>query len=237
LVDLGAGDCRKGASWFGALCPARYVAVDIAAREIGEALAALAPVHPEIELVGIVTDFTRGLALDDDLDRRAATFFYPGSSIGNFSPDDALAFIGSIARHCAARPGSGLLIGVDMKKDAGRLIAAYDDAQGITAAFNRNILNHVNRIADADFEPAAFIHRATYEPVEGRVEMHLESTGEQRVTIDGAVRVFARGERIHTEDSWKYTADEFTRLLRRAGFSNVLLWQDPARDFAVFYAS
>jgi dimethylhistidine N-methyltransferase len=237
LVDLGAGDCRKAASWFAALRPARYLAVDIAAGEISEALTALAATHPGIELTGIVADFTQGLDVDADLDHRAATFFYPGSSIGNFSHDAARAFIASIARHCATRAGSGLLIGVDMKKDADRLVAAYDDAQGVTAAFNRNVLNHVNRIADADFDPDAFVHRAIYAPAAGRIEMHLESARAQVVTIDGAPRAFAACERIHTEDSYKYAPDEFAGMLRDAGFARVELWQDPARDFGVFYAS
>lgn len=237
LVDLGAGDCRKAASWFVALRPSRYLAIDIAADEIGEALATLAPAHPDIELTGIVADFTQGLDIEADLGSGAVTFFYPGSSIGNFSHARAGTFIESIARHCTTRPGSGLLIGVDMKKDIDRLVAAYDDAQGVTAAFNRNVLNHVNRIAGADFDPQAFLHRACYDPIEGRVEMHLEAAHAQIVTIDGLPRAFAGGERIHTEDSYKYTADEFGDMLRGAGFSGVKLWQDPARDFGVFYAT
>ncbi len=236
LVDLGAGDCRKAALWFDALQPSRYVAVDFAAAEITSALSQLAPLHPSIAMSGIVADFTQGLDLDTDLGAGAVTFFYPGSSIGNFSHAAALAFLASLAAHCNRCPGSGLLIGVDMKKDPRRLVAAYDDAQGITAAFNRNLLNPVNRIADADFAPVRFLHRATFDADAGRVQMHLESACAQVVTIDGAARPFAAGERIHTEDSYKYTADEFAAMLRRAGFTEVLRWLDPARDFCVYYA-
>jgi L-histidine Nalpha-methyltransferase len=236
FVDLGAGDCRKAASWFDALHPSRYVAVDFAAAAITAALSQLAPLYPSIAMSGIVADFTQGLDLDADLGAGAVTFFYPGSSIGNFSHAAALALLASLAGHCTARPGSGLLIGVDMKKDPRRLVAAYDDAQGITAAFNRNVLNPVNRIADADFVPAQFLHRASYDADAGRVQMHLESACAQIVTIDGAARPFAAGERIHTEDSYKYAADEFAAMLRRAGFTEVSRWLDPARDFGVYHA-
>jgi len=236
LVDLGAGDCRKAADWFAALRPARYIGVDIAAQALGDALAALATEHPTVDVSGIVADFTQGLDLDADLDRRAATFFYPGSSIGNFPHTAAREFLAGIARQCARLPGSGLLIGVDTKKDARRLVAAYDDAQGVTAAFNRNVLRHVNRIAPADFDADAFVHRATWDEDEGRIRMWLEAAREVKVDIDGAPRRFAAGERIHTEDSYKYTPSQFEAMLRAAGFTKMTLWQDPARDFAVFHA-
>ncbi len=237
LVDLGAGDCAKAAAWFDALAPSRYLAIDIAADEIAHALARLAPLHPAIAMSGIVADFTQGLDIDADLGAGAATFFYPGSSIGNFSHAAAQAFVAGIARLCATRPGSGLLIGVDMKKDSRRLVAAYDDAQGVTAAFNRNVLNVVNRIADADFDPAIYVHRASYDAQAGRIQMHLEAARAHGVTIDGIARPFAAGERIHTEDSYKYSADEFAAMLRRAGFAHVQSWHDPAHDFGVFHAS
>ncbi len=236
LVDLGAGDCAKAASWFAALRPSRYIAVDIAAQAIGDALARLATGYPHIAMTGIVADFTQGIELVADLDARAATFFYPGSSIGNFNHDAAFAFLRGIARHCALQRGSGLLIGVDMKKDVRRLVAAYDDARGVTAAFNRNVLRHVNRVAPADFDVGAFDHRASWDEDEGRIQMHLQAARAQRVTIAGEVRAFAEGERIHTEDSYKYAPDEFERMLREAGFTDVSLWQDSARDFGVFYA-
>lgn len=235
LVDLGAGDCCKAASWLPYFQPRRYLAVDIARAPINKALSGLAPEFPEIEMVGIVTDFARALDLHDDLQDLPAIFFYPGSSIGNFAPDEALAFLAQIRGHCAT-PGSGLLIGVDAKKDKRRLEAAYDDAVGVTAAFNRNVLAHVNRLLGSDFRPESFAHRGLYNEAAGRIEMHLEALSNQEVTIEGRIRQFLTGERIHTENSYKYAPAEFEGLLRRAGFEQIKLWQDAAQQFNVFYA-
>jgi dimethylhistidine N-methyltransferase len=234
LVDLGAGDCAKAALLMPALAPRRYVAVDISAAAIGPALARLTPRFPDIELVGLVTDFSRRLDLDDAVDRGPVTFFYPGSSIGNFAPDAALDFLRRVRARCG--PGSGLLIGADTKKDVDRLEAAYDDAQGVTAAFNRNILRHLNAIAGCDFDPAAFRHVAFYDREHGRIEMHLEACSPQRVHTARGPRDFAAGERIHTESSYKYAPAEFQALLHGAGFLEVERWQDERGDFAVYYA-
>jgi dimethylhistidine N-methyltransferase len=235
LVDLGAGDCCKAASWLPYFQPWRYLAVDIARAPINKALSGLAPEFPEIEMLGIVTDFARALNLHADLQDLPATFFYPGSSIGNFSPEEALAFLVQIRGHCAT-PGSGLLIGVDAKKDKRRLEAAYDDAVGVTAAFNRNVLAHVNRLLGSDFRPEAFAHRGLYNEAAGRIEMHLEALSNQEVSIAGRIRRFRVGERIHTENSYKYGPIEFEALLRRAGFDDIRLWQDAEQQFCVFYA-
>jgi dimethylhistidine N-methyltransferase len=238
FVDLGAGDCGKAESWLPIVAPTRYVAVDIAAEAIGRALARMAIEFPEIEMLGIVTDFARGIDLRADLASTPTTFFYPGSSIGNFAPADARTFLQTIHAHCGAHGdvSGGLLIGVDTKKDKARLDAAYDDALGVTAAFNRNVLNHVNRVLGCDFQPTAFAHRGFYDEAAGRIEMHLEATTAQVVRIDGLPRAFAAGERIHTENSYKYTPAEFATLLGEAGFRDVRCWQDPAGDFAVFHA-
>jgi dimethylhistidine N-methyltransferase len=235
FVDLGAGDCRKGASWIPYLQPRRYIAVDIALFAIDKALAGLATRFPETAMVGVALDFAAALDLRDTLDGGPVTFFYPGSSIGNFAPDEALRLLRQIRDHCAA-PGSGLLIGVDAKKDPQRLEAAYDDAVGVTAAFNRNVLAHVNRRIGSDFHPERFAHRALYDADAGRVEMHLEAIEPQAVHIDGTERRFAAGERIHTENSYKYAPSEFGALLRDAGFADIRLWQDHDRQFSVFYA-
>jgi L-histidine Nalpha-methyltransferase len=234
FVDLGAGDCAKAALLLPALAPRRYVAVDIAAAAIGPALARMTPKFPDTELVGLVTDFSRRLDLDDAIDAGPVTFFYPGSSIGNFAHDEALAFLRRVRGHCNL--GSGLLIGADTKKDSTRLQAAYDDALGITAAFNRNILRHLNDIAGCDFDASAFDHVAFYNEALGRIEMHLEARTAQRVRTAHGPRDFAAGERIHTESSYKYTPVEFQALLRRAGFLDVAQWQDERGDFAVYYA-
>jgi L-histidine N-alpha-methyltransferase len=236
FVDLGAGDCRKAEPWLAALMARRYVAVDFAAAALAAALARLAQTVPDVEMLGVVTDFNRGLDLAADLAELPTTFFYPGSSIGNFTPEEALAFLRAIHGHCTT-PGSGLLIGADTKKAWARLDAAYDDSLGITAAFNRNVLNHVNRVLGSDFAPGAYAHRSFYNAEAGRVEMHLEAISPQTVAIDGAMRTFAAGERIHTENSYKYAPDEFVALLARAGFGTIRCWQDPHGDFAVFHAA
>jgi dimethylhistidine N-methyltransferase len=237
FVDLGAGDCCKAQSWLPFLDPARYVAMDIAAPELRRALDRMAPDFPSVEMVGVVADFRDGLPLDGILDERATLFFYPGSSIGNFTPREAVRFLAGIRRHCAPRPGSGLLIGVDAKKDRAVLDAAYDDALGVTAAFNRNALAHLNRRFGFDFRLEAFAHRGFYNEAAGRVEMHLESIGEQAVRLgaDGARR-FAAGERIHTENSYKYAAGEFEALLREAGFQQLRRWSAPGDAYFVFLA-
>ncbi len=238
FVDLGAGDCRKGEAWLPFLGPARYVAVDIAAEELRRSLDRMAPDFPQVEMVGVVADFQHGLRLDDVLDERAALFFYPGSSIGNFAPREAVAFLASIRAHCAPRPGSALLIGVDAKKDRAILDAAYDDSLGVTAAFNRNVLVHLNRRFGFDFLVEAFEHVAFYDEAAGRIEMHLEASIEQSVSLGShAVRRFARGERIHTENSYKYRAQEFEGLLHKAGFDRVQRWSAPGDAYFVFLAS
>ncbi|MEP6942842.1 MAG: L-histidine N(alpha)-methyltransferase [Betaproteobacteria bacterium] len=234
FVDLGAGDCAKALLLLPALEPRRYVAVDIAAAAIAPALARMAPAFPGTLFVGVVTDFSQRLDLDGGVDAGPATYFFPGSSIGNFAPTRAREFLASVRSRCAT--GSGLLIGVDTTKDHARLVAAYDDAVGVTAAFNRNILRHVNAVAGCDFDPAAFEHVALYDDVHERIEMHLQARTLQHVRIGDAVRQFAAGERIHTESSHKYAPAQFTRLLQDAGFAEVTLWQDARGDFAVYYA-
>jgi dimethylhistidine N-methyltransferase len=238
FVDLGAGDCCKAESWLPFLEPARYVAVDIAAHELRRALDRMAPDFPSVEMLGVVADFQHGLPLDDVLDERAALFFYPGSSIGNFTPREAVAFLREVHGLCKPRPGSGLLIGVDAKKDRALLDAAYDDALGVTAAFNRNALAHLNRRFGFDFALDAFAHRGFYNESAGRVEMHLESKGEQVVRLGGdTVRRFASGERIHTENSYKYAATEFEALLAEAGFDRVRRWTSPGESYFAFLAA
>jgi dimethylhistidine N-methyltransferase len=237
FVDLGAGDCCKAEAWLPFVNPARYIAVDIAGPEIERALARMAPEFPEVEMIGVIADFGGGLPIDDVLDERPATFFYPGSSIGNFTPREALAFLEAMHAKTTRRPGSGLLVGVDGKKGKRILDAAYDDALGVTAAFNRNALLHLNSRFGFDFDLDAFVHRGFYNQSEGRVEMHLESLREQSVRLGERQRHFRAGERIHTENSYKYRAQEFEKLLRDAGFDSVRRWSSPDNGYFVFYAS
>ena len=238
FVDLGAGDCAKAAGWLGVLAPRRYLAVDIAEDELDAALGRMTRDFPDVEMVGVVMDFSQRLDLDDVLGSDPVTFFYPGSSIGNFTPEEARAFLVQIRDDCASRPGSGVLIGVDGKKAKATLDAAYDDALGVTAAFNRNALAHLNRRFGFDFAIESYGHRGFYDEAAGRIEMHLESLRDQSVSLGGGLaRRFAAGERIHTENSYKYAAPEFEKLLRDAGFGAVQRWSNAEQGYFVFYAS
>lgn len=233
FVDLGAGDCAKAAGWLPVLKPKRYVAVDIALASLEEALAKRAVDFPTIEMTGLATDFSTTLDIPAELLVGRSTFFYPGSSIGNFAPDEAVNFLRQIRAHASG----GLLIGVDAKKDKAKLDAAYDDALGVTAAFNLNALRHINRILGSDFDPARWSHVGEYNATQGRIEMHLKSKCDQRVLIDGNLREFARDEGIHSENSYKYHRDEFIALLKEAGFTKTQCFSNAAEEFWVFFAS
>jgi dimethylhistidine N-methyltransferase len=233
LVDLGAGNCRKAARLFGALRPRRYVAVDISVEFLRESLDCLQREHPEVEMLGVGLDFSARLRLPPEVLDGPAVVFYPGSSIGNFAPDAARRLLAE-ARETAA--GGALLIGVDLVKPADVLEAAYDDALGVTAAFDLNLLRRLNRLLGADFDVRRWRHVALYDARASRIEMHLESREDQVVSWGDATRAFARGERIHTEDSYKWTLEGFEALLRAAGFGETAHWTDPQRRFAVFVA-
>ena len=237
FVDLGSGDCCKALAWLPFVSPRRYVAVDIAEGEIHRALTGMARDYTDLELVGVVTDFSRKLELEGVLDAHPATFFYPGSSIGNFTPVHAVEFLRQVRGYCAPRPGSGLLIGVDGKKPKAILDAAYDDALGVTAAFNRNALLHINRRFGFDFALDGYVHRGFYNEAEGRIEMHLEALRDQVVSLGSQARRFAKGERIHTENSYKYAPHEFEALLREAGFTRFQRWESSDAGYFVIYAA
>ncbi|KKO63991.1 Histidine-specific methyltransferase EgtD [Janthinobacterium sp. KBS0711] len=234
LIDLGAGNCAKAASLFPLLHPAQYVAVDISYDFLSESLSRLQQRFPHIEMTGLGLDFSSRLDLPDSVRDARRLFFYPGSSIGNFAPEQATAFLRRLRAN--ADGDGGLLIGVDLIKDDAILDAAYDDALGVTAAFNLNMLRHVNGLIGADFDVRAWQHHGFFNADERRVEMHLEARSEQFVHWKGGQRRFAKGERIHTEDSYKYTRATFVGLLEQAGFSTVQVWTDPQQWFAVIYA-
>jgi dimethylhistidine N-methyltransferase len=240
LLDLGAGDCGKAAGLFPLLQPAGYVALDISADFLREALGRLQQRFPDLAMTGIAVDFAHRLDLPEDLLAPAGAprlWFYPGSSIGNFPPDAARGFLARIAQACVAAPAGGaLLIGVDLVKDKAVLDAAYDDALGVTATFNLNVLNHVNRLLPADFDVADWRHVAFFDPVASRIEMHLEARRDVDVRIAGEARRFAAGERIHTEDSYKWTPQGFAALLEEAGLPKQRRWLDEAGGFALFLA-
>jgi L-histidine Nalpha-methyltransferase len=234
LLDLGAGNCAKAARLFDDLAPRRYVAVDIAADFLRQSLQRLQREHPAIEMVGVGLDFSQRLALPDALVDGPALVFYPGSSIGNFDPPAALRLLRE-ARALAA--GGALLIGVDLVKPPATLEAAYDDELGVTAAFNLNLLRHLNRLIGSDFAPRQWRHVARFDVERSRVEMHLEARHALTVRWPGAERRFAAGERIHTENSYKWTAEAFETLLREAGYTQLRRWTDARGWYALMLAS
>lgn len=234
LVDLGAGNCAKAARLFPLLEPRRYLAVDVSVEFLRESLRQVQREHPAIEMTGLGLDFSEQFDCPAELLGERPVFFYPGSSIGNFAPADALAFLRRLRAHAN---GGGLLIGVDLVKPADVLEPAYDDALGVTAAFNLNVLRHLNRVIGSDFDAAQWRHVAFYDAEARRIEMHLESRRDQSVRWPGGERQFAAGERIHTENSCKYQPAAFEALLREAGFAPARRWTDPRGWFAVWWAT
>ncbi|MEO8279929.1 MAG: L-histidine N(alpha)-methyltransferase [Ideonella sp.] len=233
LIDLGAGNCEKASALFETLQPRRYVAVDISVDFLREALGRIAREHPQIEMAGIGLDFSAGLQVPREMLGGRPIFFYPGSSIGNFTPEHALRFLRGLRDQAG---DGGLLIGVDLVKAASILEPAYDDALGVTAAFNLNMLLHLNRQIGSDFRPQDWRHIGIYNAGQSRIEMHLEARQPLSVTWPGGARQFAAGERIHTENSYKYTVPNFRQLLANAGFSAGRHWTDDRDQFAVFWA-
>lgn len=233
LIDLGAGNCAKAATLFPHLRPQRYVAVDISVEFLVESLSYLQFLHPEIEISGIGCDFSSQLALPEQLDNTPRTLFYPGSSIGNFAPEAAAAFLHQAHAACC---GGGLLIGFDLIKDTAQLEAAYDDALGITAAFNLNLLNTVRRELGANCRIDDFRHVAHFNAEAARIEMYLEARQPTTWCWPDGERKFAAGERIHTENSHKYTLPGASKLLTDAGFHDLHWWCDPQSWFAVCWA-
>lgn len=234
LVDLGAGNCVKAASLFPVLQPAQYVPVDISAEYLLDAVEGLKKNFPSIEMRPLAMDFADTFVLPATVRRDRRMFFYPGSSIGNFAPDEAHRFLRRLRHECDL--DGGLLIGFDLVKPAAVLEAAYDDALGVTAAFNLNMLRHLNRLIGADFKVGNWRHVAFFNEAESRIEMHLEARTGQVVHWQGGERRFAEGERIHTENSYKYTQASAVELLAGAGFRANHLWLDTQGWFAVVQA-
>ena len=235
LVDLGAGNCAKAEALFPALEPKRYIAVDVSVEFLRESLARVQRAHPRLDVVGLGQDFSAGVDVPAELLAEGAPlFFYPGSSIGNFTREEAFDFLRGIRARAA---GGGLLIGVDLVKPRAVLEAAYDDALGVTAAFNLNALRHLDAAIGTDFRPRQWRHVAFYDDAKSRIEMHLEAREALVVRWPGGERRFAEGERIHTENSYKYTVEGFASLLRDAGFREPRPWTDANGWFAVFHAA
>ena len=217
VIEPGAGDCVKIRAVLDALRPQHLLVIDIAGESLAVAAEALAGAYPGIAVTALGMDFIDKLeAAAPYLAPGRRLVYYPGSSIGNFSPAEATALLARF--HALAGAGGQLLIGFDLKKDPDALHRAYNDAAGVTAAFNLNLLARLNRELDADFDLTRFRHYAFYNPAAGRIEMHLVSLAEQRVSVSGQTFRFAPGETLHTENSYKYRPDEFETVAASAGW-------------------
>ena len=238
LVELGSGSSTKTRllldAWDMASTPAAYVPVDISREPLLQAASLLEARYPHIPILPLCADYTADFSLPE-IDGARRAFYFPGSTIGNFAPRDAEDFLRKLARLGGA--GAQLLIGVDVKKDARVLAAAYNDARGVTAAFNKNLLRRINDELGGDFDLDAFSHDARYDEKLGRIEMHLVSEKSQNVCVGGSAFHFENGESICTEYSHKYAPPEFTALSRRAGWNAQQLWLDEKRLFSVHLLS
>jgi L-histidine N-alpha-methyltransferase len=246
FIDLGAGDCAKASPLLGTFKSVAYLAIDISVTHLSRALRVLGQDNPSVTVAGLGCDFSKELKLPaevqqwltaNQVNHSPRIVFYPGSSIGNFSPKNALSFLKQVHAICAdGGKGSGLLIGVDRVKDLALLQAAYDDSLGVTAAFNRSILAHVNERFATNFSPSNWSHQAFFNASQSRIEMHLKSTDQQLVRWPGGERLFVPGQTIHTENSYKWEPGSFTKLLTDAGFSQAEHFTDPQGWFSLFWA-
>jgi dimethylhistidine N-methyltransferase len=234
LVEFGSGSSAKTGILLDAMRPAVYVPVDISSTQLADAAESVAARYPGIDIVAVCADYTADdfvPVLPGRRGRRVA--FFPGSTIGNLEPEEAEHFLA----RCAGIVGSGggMVIGVDLRKDADTLNAAYNDAAGVTADFNLNLLARMNRELAGTFDLARFEHDAFYSREEGRIEIYIRSLEPQIVRVAGRAIAFAAGERMHTEYSYKYDIDQFQRLAARAGFRPIRAWTDPGCLFSVHY--
>jgi len=233
LVEFGSGASTKTRLILDAAPQtAVYVPVDISEEALAAAAASINADYPNLIVAPLAGDFTQNIDLPEAAKGRPRTGFFPGSTIGNFEHDDAVAFMAAARR--LLRSGAQFVVGVDLVKDEGVLVRAYDDARGVTAAFNKNLLARMNRELGADFDPDAFAHRAIWNAEKSRIEMHLVSLRDQTAHVAGRAFRFAAGETIHTENSHKFTPDGFEALAREAGWRALARWISPEPAFAVF---
>lgn len=233
LVEFGSGASTKTRILLDAAPRiAVYAPIDISPTALDEAAASLRAAYPALTVAPMVEDFTKALTPPEGARGRPLVGFFPGSTIGNFAPDEAEALLRR-ARELLGE-GATFIVGADVAKDPAVLIPAYDDSQGVTAAFNRNVLVHINRELGGTFDPSAFAHRAVWNAEESRIEMHLESTRDQIVMVGDYGFRFAAGETIHTENSYKYRPEAFETIARRAGWTVAQRWISPEPTFAVY---
>ncbi len=233
LIEPGSGNCEKVRYLLAALAPKAYVPIDISADFLQQAARDLAGDFPGLAVHAVCADFSAAWRAVPSLPAGRRVIFYPGSTIGNLQPDEAREFLAGLASWMGT--DGGALIGVDLHKSDAVLNAAYNDSQGVTAAFNRNILRHINTVVDAEFDPDNFEHRAFYDSDKKRIEMHLVSRLDQSVPCNGATFEFTAGESIQTEYSYKYTVPGFRELARSAGLEVRQSWLDEGALFSVHY--
>jgi L-histidine Nalpha-methyltransferase len=234
LVELGSGPSTKVRILLDAAPGlASYIPVDISGAYLMQSAAQVAADYPSLTVKPVTADFTRGFSLPRLAGRGRVVGFFPGSTIGNFAPAEARALLRRFGAALGA--GSGLLIGVDLKKDVGVLEAAYNDRAGVTAAFNLNLLSRIRKELDSDIDVGTFAHRAVYNAGAGRIEMYLDSRIRQSVRVGSHLFPFDKGEPIATEHSYKFEIPEFKALAAAAGYTPRALWHDQNRYFSVFY--
>ena len=236
IIEYGSGSSRKIRILLDALggC-GTYIPVDVSRNHLIESATALAETYCDLEVIAVCADYTRPFPLPET---RKFPFggrmvFFPGSTIGNLTPEQAQELLETTARRVGH--GGSMLLGVDLKKDKSSLDAAYNDSQGVTADFNLNVLERMNRELGADFDLPKFRHAAFYNERLGRIEMHIESLSSQTVRLDGTSISFTKGETVHTENSYKYSIEEFRQLAKRAGFDPTHVWTDAERLFSLHY--
>lgn len=232
LVEYGSGAGKKVRVLLDALeRPAGYVPIDISTKQLSDVAGAIAAAYPEVAVHPVAADYTGPLTLPSVTGAARRLAFFPGSTIGNLTPTEAVVFLGRVRR--AVGESGALILGVDRVKCAPVLHAAYNDTQGVTAAFNRNVLARLNRELCTDFQLDEFEHRAFFNEVERRIEMHLVSTVAQTVTVAGARIHFEAGETIWTESSYKYDRPRLEAMARASGFTVARLWTDTGSRFWV----
>lgn len=232
LVEYGSGSNKKIRQLLETVAPLAYVPVDISLSHMEQNARALHLDYPDLNIYPTCADITRRFELPEPVAGLNKVGFFPGSSIGNFTPDHAVEFLANVARTLGA--GSRLIVGVDRKKDPAILEAAYNDSAGVTAEFNLNMMKHLGELLRVDLAPEKFVHRAYYDAEAGCIRMFLEASESHQVEVSGQVIRFREGERVHTENSYKYAPEEFRAIAGRGGFRQVAHWSDEREWFSIF---
>lgn len=233
LIEPGSGSSEKVRLLLGRLLPSCYVPMDISRDYLYKVSQQLAVEYPALQVDAVCSDYTAEMVIPNSIPKNKRVAFYPGSTIGNFDPEDARNFLSKIRK--LVGDDGGLLIGVDLEKDKHILDAAYNDADGYTEAFNLNILNNVNSHLGTEIDSSLFTHCAHYNQEMSRIEMHLVSTTSQKLSVADIQLEFLEGEKIHTENSYKYTVASFQKLALAAGFNAAKVWTDDDELFSVHY--